>query len=137
MCECTCSYVQVILKARDVMCSQRHFVCENCEFKFFWRFTWKARKPEWSQLQLDLFLIFIWTYNVLALSALCDLCTLCILASDPTDHMIISDKGNIYITYHSYYGMLWMSLKLDLDIANSLYFVKLHKTTFFYSRNAW
>ena len=26
LCECTCSYVQVILKARDVMCLQRYVV---------------------------------------------------------------------------------------------------------------
>ena len=54
-----------------VMCSQRYIV------------MW-IQKPEWTQLQLDLFLIFIWTYFII--------CTVCSVypvyivyeSSDPT-----------------------------------------------------
>ena len=62
----------------------------------------RARKPEWSQLQLDLFLSLFGLVSSLALSALCIMYESVI---QPGSH----DKKYVFYfrhEYHSYYGML-------------------------------
>ena len=84
LCECTCSYVQVILKARDVMWYVTLYVTVNS-------------KPEWSQLQLDLFLIFIWTYS-------CHLhCLLCVCIM--YESVIQLGSSHVMISMCSIYGI--------------------------------
>ena len=90
LCECTCSYVQVILKARDVMWYVTLYVTVNS-----------------SQNGLS----SNWTYSLSLFGLILVICTVCSVCIMYESQWIKScdDKHVFYLwySYHSYYGMLW------------------------------